>query len=402
MGEEKLYRKGFGLRKEVSGDLARDWASPLVERARREGGVLRWPGVTVRLAKEFGFCVGVERAIDYAYEARKRFPDRRLFLTGEIIHNPKVNRRLRDLGVEFLDGSYGSTLGWDDLRPEDVVLVPAFGLPVDQMERLRTIGCVLVDTTCGSVLNVWKNVERYARDGFTCLIHGKWNHEETRATASRALTHAGGRYLVVRDLCEAEVVARFIEEGGDPGEFLARFVRACSSGFDPRHDLGRIGMANQTTMLMSESLRIQERIRAALARRYGEEELPRRFRAFDTICSATEDRQQAVLRMIAEPLDLALVIGGFNSSNTGHLARLCSEKVPTWHVEGAWDLLDGERIRHKPVGAREPVVSEGWLPAGDLRVGMTAGASTPDRDVELVLRRLLELRGIDPETPPAG
>ncbi len=396
MAEEKLFRRGFGLRKEVSGDLARDWASPLVERARREGGALRWPGLTIRLAKEFGFCVGVERAIDYAYEARRRFPDRRLCLTGEIIHNPKVNRRLRELGVEFLDGSYGSRAGWDDLRPEDVVLVPAFGLPLDQMERLRRVGCVLVDTTCGSVLNVWRNVERYARDGFTCLIHGKWNHEETRATASRALTRPGGSYLVVRDPAEAEIVARYIEQEGDPAEFLARFRRACSGGFDPRRDLARIGMANQTTMLMSESLRIQERIRDALARRYGEEELPHRFRAFDTICSATEDRQQAVLRMIAEPLDLALVIGGFNSSNTGHLARLCAEKVPTWHVEGARDLLDARRIRHRPVGGRDPVVGRDWLPPGDLRVGITAGASTPDREVELVLRRLLELRGIEP------
>ena len=205
---------------------------------------------------------------------------------------------------------------------------------------------------------------------------------------------------MVRDLEEAEVVARFIEDGGDPEGFLARFARACSDGFDPHRDLQRIGMANQTTMLMSESLAIQERVRRALAARYGEEELPARFRAFDTICSATEDRQQAVLRMIAEPLDLALVIGGFNSSNTGHLARLCAERVPTWHVEGAWDLLDRERIRHKPVGGSGPIVSRHWLPEGDVRVGVTAGASTPDRDVELVLRRLLELRGVEPGEPP--
>lgn len=394
--QDGLIRKGFGLRKDVAGDLARDYDSDLVRRARASGYRLEWPGLTVRLAEEFGFCYGVERAIDYAYEARLRFPERRLFVTGEIIHNPGVNRRLRELGYEFLDGAYGSTLGFDDLVPDDVVLLPAFGVTMDMLARLRTRGCVLVDTTCGSVLNVWRNVENYARGGFTCLIHGKWNHEETRATSSRALQYEGGKYVVVRDMDETELIARFIERGGDAGALLARLGEAVSPGFDPATDLGQIGMANQTTMLSSESLGIADRVRRALVQRYGEAEIGARFRSFDTICSATQDRQDAVRRLLQDPPDLMIVLGGFNSSNTGHLAEITADVMPTYHVASAEGLVDTRRILHKKIDGTELVETEGWLPEGPVTVGLTAGASTPDKEIGRLIARLVSLRGLEP------
>ncbi len=394
MSHDGLIRKGFGLRQEVAGDLARDYHSDLVQRARESGYRLEWPGLVVRIAEEFGFCYGVERAVDYAYEARMRFPERRLFVTGEIIHNPGVNRRLRELGYQFLDGSHGSTLRFDDLTAEDVVLLPAFGVTMELLTRLRAIGCVLVDTTCGSVLNVWRNVESYAKSGFTCLIHGKWNHEETRATASRALQHAGGQYLIVRDMDEALQVAAYIEGDARRAAFDARFREAASPGFDPDRDLGRIGMANQTTMLSSESLAIAARVREALERRFGAAAAAERFRSFDTICSATQDRQDAVRRLMESPPDLMLIIGGFNSSNTGHLAEICAGVVPTYHVEGADGLLDAQRIRHKPIHERELVETDGWLPAGPVEIGVTAGASTPDKEIGRLIDRLLLLRGV--------
>ncbi len=393
MSHDGLIRKGFGLRQEVAGDLARDYHSELVQRARASGYRLERPGLVVRIAEEFGFCYGVERAVDYAYEARMRFPERRLFVTGEIIHNPGVNRRLRELGYEFLDGSHGSTLGFEDLTADDVVLLPAFGVTMELLTRLRGVGCVLVDTTCGSVLNVWRNVESYAKSGFTCLIHGKWNHEETRATASRALQHAGGQYLIVRDMDEALEVAAYIEGTGERAAFEARFAPAASPGFDPDRDLGRVGMANQTTMLSSESLAIAARIREALERRYGPA-AAERFRSFDTICSATQDRQDAVRRLMQDPPDLMLIIGGFNSSNTGHLAEICADVVPTFHVEGADGLLDAHRIRHKPIHQTALVETAGWLPAGPVTIGVTAGASTPDKEIGRLIDRLLLLRGV--------
>ncbi len=398
MSDVKLNRKGFGLKKEVAGDLRRDYHSDLVVDARLSGGRISWPGFEIRIAKELGFCYGVERAIDYAYETRLKFPDRRVFLTSEIIHNPRVNERLRELGFQFLDGAYGSTIGWDELTAKDVVLLPAFGATTADMERLRAVDCLLVDTTCGSVLNVWKNVERFARDGFTCLIHGKYSHEETRATASRALIYPEGRYLVVLDDEETELVARFIEGAEPPNAILERFPNAMSPGFDPEAHLQRVGMANQTTMLSSESLAVAERIRAAFVSRYGEDEAAARFRSFDTICSATQDRQDAIIELMKDPPDVVLIVGGFNSSNTGHLCEICSESSPTYHVETADDLFDGTRIRHLPAHATEPVVTESWLPDGPLRVGVTAGASTPDRDIGRVIETLCTLRGLDLDT----
>jgi 4-hydroxy-3-methylbut-2-enyl diphosphate reductase len=394
---ELIFRKGFDLKREVAGELTADYHSTLVEEIKQAGFTWSRGRLTIHLAREFGFCYGVDRAVEYAYQARRRFPNQTVYLTGEIIHNPNVNQKLRALGIRFLSdpGEDPATLG-----PEDVVILPAFGVTVPMLEQLQRQGCTLVDTTCGSVLNVWKNVRRYAQDGYTSVIHGKVHHEETRATASQAMQHRQGRYIVVRDRAEATVVCAYIRNGGDAGRFLDQFGHAASPGFDPERDLERIGLANQTTMLMSESLEIGEMFRAAMRDRYGETAMTDRFRAFETICSATQDRQDAVRTLLeAERLDLALVIGGYNSSNTCNLARMCADRLPTYHIAGPEGLESADRIRHRPVGQPGEAVSEGWLPVGaPLSVGITAGASTPDTIVGQAIERLAALA--DGPVPP--
>lgn len=403
--EERYFRKGLGLRAEVREQVAGEFRSDVVRRFREGGFRLTFddaPGgpVTFRLAREFGFCYGVERAVDYAYETLRRFPGRRIVLTGEIIHNPGVNQRLRALGLRFLGDPEVPDVS--ALGPEDVVLLPAFGVAVPQFQALRASGAVVVDTTCGSVLNVWKNVERYARDGFTSLVHGKVSHEETRATVSRVLLTPGGHYLVVFDMAEARRVAEQIRGRGDRAAFLARFAGCVSPGFDPDVHLARIGVANQTTMLSSESLAIARLVGEAMEARYGPEEGRARFRSFDTICSATQDRQDALADLIAEKPDVLLVIGGYNSSNTGHLVEMAHGRVPAYHIESAAGLVSHDEIRHKPVGARGEAVARGWLPAGPVTIGVTAGASTPDVVIGAVVERVLALRQRRADGPPGG
>jgi 4-hydroxy-3-methylbut-2-enyl diphosphate reductase len=389
---DTYFQRGFNLKAVVGPVLAQSYHSSVVKRLKELGFRARVGDLGLKLAREFGFCYGVDRAVEYAYETREKFPDRRIFLSGEIIHNPDVNRRLEHMGITILPDGKDPEVRYAMVGQSDVVILPAFGVPVAQMEHLRAKNCVLVDTTCGSVLNVWKNVHKYAADGFTAVIHGKYYHEETRATASQALTHPGGQYLCVRDREEASLVCAFVRGEVPASALLERFENAMSPGFDPERDLARVGLANQTTMLMSESLEIQEMLRTAMAVRYGEGELSRRFRAFDTICSATQDRQDAVLRMLEEGgLDLMVVIGGFNSSNTQALARICSEKLPTFHIRGP-EGLRADGIEHRPVGRHETEVAAGWLPDGPVTVGLTAGASTPDNVVGEVVECILGLR----------
>ena len=392
--EPTYFQKGFNLKDAVRPVLAASYHSRVVDRLKDLGYVARAGDLRVKLAREFGFCYGVDRAVEYAYEAREKFPERRIYLSGEIIHNPEVNGRIQALGIEILPEDRRPELRYASVEAQDVVILPAFGVPVGELQFLRTRGCVLVDTTCGSVLNVWKNVHRYARDGFTSVIHGKHYHEETKATASQALTHPGGHYLCVKDRPEAELVCGFIRgEVGAPA-LLERFREAASPGFEPGRDLQRVGVANQTTMLMTESLEIQELLRRAMAARWGEAALDERFRAFDTICSATQDRQDAVLRMLDEGgLDVMVVIGGYNSSNTQALARICARRLPTYHISGADRLAEDGTIRHRAVGAHEETPVAGWLPAGPVTVGLTAGASTPNNVVGEFVQRLLALRG---------
>jgi 4-hydroxy-3-methylbut-2-enyl diphosphate reductase len=400
--EESYFQRGFGLKTVIAGSLHRDYHSSIVEAIRSSGHRLSAPGVEILLAQEFGFCYGVDRAVEYAYETVEKFPDRPITLIGEIIHNPHVNARLREMGVKIVPPEAVARDVEIRFGPEDVVLIPAFGVPSALFESLRATGCVLVDTTCGSVLNVWKNVERYARDGFTSIIHGKYAHEETRATASRAERHHSGRYLIVRDMPEAQIVCTYIRGRGARDSFLARFKRAASPGFDPDEHLERLGVANQTTMLSSESLAIAEELRKAMVDRYGAEEAAARFRSFDTICSATQDRQDAVLKLTRERLDLMLIIGGYNSSNTNHLVAIANQSTHAYHIENAESLIDADRIRHKPVGAREEVVSDGWLPKRPAVIGVTAGASTPNNKIGEVVERILACRGITLEQAGLG
>ncbi len=391
---QTYFQKGFGLKAAVKPVLAESFASGVVDRLREWGFTARAGDVTIRLAKEFGFCYGVDRAVEYAYETREQFPDKRIYLSGEIIHNPDVNGRLQALGFVILPEGGTPEERYAPVQPEDVVVLPAFGVTVNDLAFLRARGCVVVDTTCGSVLNVWKNVHRYARDGFTAVIHGKHYHEETRATASQALTHPGGRWLCVRDMAEAERVAGFIRGTVSAAELMGALGHAASPGFDPDADLRKIGLANQTTMLSTESLAVQELLRAAMRERWGDAALATQFRAFDTICSATQDRQDAVQTLLKDGgLDVMVVIGGYNSSNTQALARICARKLPTYHVRGPEGI--GPAIRHRDLADGTERETADWLPAGPLTVGLTAGASTPNSVVAEVVAGLLGLRGLD-------
>ena len=397
MSDHQVFRKGFGLKEEVQQDLAQDYRSRIVEEVRGGGNALRIGPISFRLAKEFGFCYGVERAVDYAYETKKRFPDRRIFLTTELIHNPRVNNCLREMGIGFLNGTGPHDRKVEQLTPEDVVIIAAFGTRVEEMEMLKRRGCVLVDATCGSVVLVWKRVEQYARDGFTAVVHGNYRHEETRATVSRATQFPGGRYVVVWDKAEAEKVCDYIRNGRDRQGFLDQFSSKSSPGFNPDLDLQRVGVANQTTMLSSESLEIGEMLKSAMRDRYGEEKLAEHFRTFDTICSATQDRQDAVMEMVKEPMDLMIVIGGFNSSNTSHLCEIASQHAPAYHIDEADCILSATEIRHKPVGSAVPVVTRDWLPEGPVTIGITAGASTPNRVIGDAMQRIAAARGLSLE-----
>ncbi len=390
------FRKGLGLKAEVQETLASDYSGHLVDLLRSRDFTLTAGDVTVRLAREFGFCYGVERAVDYAYQTRRKFPDRRVILAGEIIHNPHVNAKLKEMGVVFLEpGPGGFDFGM--VVPDDVVILPAFGVTIEDFEALRTLGCVVVDTTCGSVLNVWKRVESYARDSFTALIHGKYYHEETRATASQVGKYPGGRYIVVRSMEEARYVCDYIEGNGDRDDFIKRFAHASNPGFDPDLDLTRVGVANQTTMLARESLAIGAEVGKSMEKAYGAEHRAEHFRTFDTICSATQERQDAVRELLDEPLDVMLVIGGYNSSNTMSLAALCAERVTTYHIADA-DCLDvaSGSVRYLPIGGKEEVQADSWLLGdGPVRVGLTAGASTPNNKIGDAVARIFATRGIE-------
>ena len=389
---DTYFQKGFGLKAAVGPVLAQSYRSPVVERLKELGYDAVAGNLRVKLAREFGFCYGVDRAVEYAYETRQQFPDNRIFLCGEIIHNPDVNARLRAKGIIILGDSKDPVSRFAAVGSGDVVILPAFGLTVGEMDHLHGKGCVLVDTTCGSVLNVWKKVHRCAADGFTVVIHGKHYHEETRATASQTFRY-NGRYLCLRDVAEAEVICGFLRGDVSAQAVMARFADAANPGFDPARDLERIGLANQTTMLMAESLAIQEMLRSAMRDRYGEEALGYRFSAFDTICSATQDRQDAVLSMLAAAdLDVMVVIGGYNSSNTQALAQMCAPRLPTYHID-APSCIEETGIRHRPVRQSAEVLTPDWLPVGTSTLGLTAGASTPDSVVGEVLDRILAMRG---------
>jgi 4-hydroxy-3-methylbut-2-en-1-yl diphosphate reductase len=377
----------------VQAEVLSHYRSELVERIRAHGHILSAGDMTIKLAKEFGFCYGVERAIDLAYAARRAYPDRRIFLLGEIIHNPEVNDQIRRLGIVTIAGKPRDE-EINALRPDDIVIIPAFGTEVATRQKLEEKGCLFVDTTCGDVMSVWKRVRQYSKDAVTSIIHGKAWHEETMATSSQARASGNGHYLVVFTLAETDYVCDYIVHGGDKAAFLAKFKGAYSEGFDPDIHLQAIGVANQTTMLRGETEDVQRRLKAAMARKFGEAELLRHFRFFDTICGATQDRQDALEKLLREPLDLLLVIGGYNSSNTSHLAEMGESRLPTFFIKNAAKMVSDKLICHYDQHRHQEVETGNWLPGKRVTVGITAGASCPNNLIEDAIRRLFELRGI--------
>jgi 4-hydroxy-3-methylbut-2-enyl diphosphate reductase len=380
----------------VQAQVESHYRSEIVEKLRASGGTLTCDGVTVKLAKQFGFCYGVERAIDLAYAAAKVFTDRRLFILGEIIHNPEVNEQIHALGVRNLLGK-NPEADVDALTADDVVIVPAFGTDVTTLAQIKQRGCQIVDTTCGDVMSVWKRVRQNANDDVTSIIHGKASHEETKATASRAVQEGRGHYLVVLTLADTDYVCDYIRRGGDKTAFLDRFRGAHSEGFDPDLHLRRVGVANQTTMMRGETEEVQRRIEKAVKDRDGAERAKQSFRFFDTICGATQERQDALRDMLASKMDLLLVVGGYNSSNTSHLAEMGEAVLPTYFIRNASRLESRDRIVHYDQHQKREVATERWLPATPLIVGITAGASCPNNLIEETIIRLYELHGIPRE-----
>ncbi|MBA4149362.1 MAG: 4-hydroxy-3-methylbut-2-enyl diphosphate reductase [Verrucomicrobia bacterium] len=392
---QKINLRRPDVMEAVQAQVLSHYRSEMIDRIRAKGHVLSADGLlTVKLAKEFGFCYGVERAIDLAYAARKVFPEpRKIYLLGEIIHNPEVNDQIRNMGITTISAKPTE----EDialLKAEDVVIIPAFGTEVATRKKLHEKGCELVDTTCGDVMSVWKRVRQYSKESVTSIIHGKAKHEETKATTSQATAYGTGHYLVVFNLDETDYVCNYILNGGNKGEFLEKLKGAYSPGFDPDIHLQAVGVANQTTMLRGETEEVQRRFRNAMEQKHGTEALPQHFRFFDTICGATQDRQDALQKLLREPMDLLLVIGGYNSSNTSHLAEMGESQLPTYFIKNAAMMSSDKLIRHYNQHVQEEVETENWLPSGKITVGVTAGASCPNNLIEDTIRRLFELRGV--------
>ncbi|MDC0834687.1 4-hydroxy-3-methylbut-2-enyl diphosphate reductase [Geitlerinema sp. FC II] len=380
------HRRGFGHEAEVEGMLKTEYQSSLIAEIRANNNTLTRGDVTIRLAEAFGFCWGVERAVAIAYETRSHFPTEHIWITNEIIHNPGVNQRLREMNVGFIEVVDGEK-DFSGVREGEVVILPAFGATVQEMQLLNDRGCTIVDTTCPWVSKVWNSVEKHKKRDYTSIVHGKYKHEETLATTSFA-----GKYLVVLNLDEAQYVADYILHGGDREAFFEKFHNAHSDGFDPDRDLDCIGIANQTTMLKSETEQIGKLFERTMLQKYGPTELNQHFMAFNTICDATQERQDAMLELVEEDLDSIVVIGGFNSSNTTHLQEIAIERgIPSYHIDSGDRIGPGNRIEHKPL-KRDLEVTENWLPEGKLVIGVTSGASTPDKSVEETIEKIFQLK----------
>jgi 4-hydroxy-3-methylbut-2-enyl diphosphate reductase len=383
---EKYFRKGFGHEKDVAGQMQTEYQSGLIQEIRDNNYTLTRGDVTIKLAEAFGFCWGVERAVAMAYETRQHFPTERIWITNEIIHNPGVNERLKEMAVEFIEVR-DDQKDFSVVGNGDVVILPAFGASVQEMQLLNDRGCTIVDTTCPWVSKVWNTVEKHKKKEHTSIIHGKYNHEETIATSSFA-----GRYLIVLNLKQAEYVADYILNGGDREEFLAQFSKATSAGFDPDVDLDRIGIANQTTMLKGETEQIGKLFERTMLKKYGPQALNEHFLSFNTICDATQERQDAMFGLVEQKLDLMVVIGGYNSSNTTHLQEIAIERnIPSYHIDSATRIGPGNCIEHKLLH-NDLTVTENWLPDGPITVGVTSGASTPDRSVEETIERIFAIK----------
>ena len=353
--------------------------------------------LTFKVARHFGFCFGVENAIEIAYRAVRENPGKRVYLLSEMIHNPHVNGDLISKGVRFLQTTEGKQLiDFAELRPDDIVIVPAFGTTVELCERLEKIGIDLVkyNATCPFVEKVWKRARQLGEKGYTIVIHGKHQHEETRATFSHSVLSAPA--VVVRDMEEAELLARYIRRELPMGQFMLDFQGRFSRDFNPEMHLQSIGVVNQTTMLATETQAISDLLKAAMKAYFSDAELTAHFAdTRDTLCYATSENQDAVHALVKSGGDLALVVGGYNSSNTSHLVEICEEYLPTYYIKDAAEIIDQNTIRHLLWRESRVIESSNWLPLHKekITVLLTAGASCPDALVEEVVKKVCLLTG---------
>ena len=391
-GKKTINVRRPEVMEKVQADVAQ-YRSHLVESIIASGNEYINGKLRISLASDFGFCDGVKRAIEIAYATCRLFPDKRIWLIGEIIHNPEVNTRLDAMGLLHLPWSLNDERS-AQLTHEDVVIMPAFGVSVQMRAFLESKGVQLVDSTCGNVVKVWHRVRNYARRGITSIIHGKVRHEESIATASHSRGDDGmGNFIVIFSEDDARAVAQYIEGNGNKEDFLARFKDSVSPQFDPDIHLLEVGVANQTTMLKDETARIQQIIRQAVEKRDGSSA---RCHLFDTICGATQDRQNALYNLLEKDLDAMFIVGGYNSSNTTHLAHIAARRMPTFFIKSADCLMNKEQIKCFDLASKGERVCQlppaMTHPAMQCHIGITAGASCPDNVIEQVVTRLLELR----------